>query len=130
MNFNNNNNQLNDYRWYLDIPHPQLYDSYSSNQSYHIVPKQKEREQQKQTKKSRGNQKLQRYRRKLHERRLIADTMACTIQKSNHVESNERYLIERIHIIVTIALIDETVFQPKTILSVKHINEKEQQDTT
>ena len=75
MNYNNNNNELNNYPWYLDIPHPQLYYSFASNQS-DMVQKQSQQQQEKQRKKSRGNRKLQHYRRKLPQQGMDSDTTA------------------------------------------------------
>ena len=75
MNYNNNNNELNNYPWFLDIPHPQLYYSFASNQS-DMVQVQSQQQQENQGKKSRGNRKLQRYRRKLSQEAMNSDTTA------------------------------------------------------
>ena len=141
MNYNNNNKELNNYPWYLDIPHPQLYYSFSSNQSHPIIPEQQpqkqqqeeeqsQQQQEKQRNKSRGNRKLQRSRRKLRKQGINADAMARSTRESINIELSKSYQIEQPNIETTTVLVAESVFRSKTIISKKYIKNKQQQRRT
>ena len=139
MNGNNNNKELNNYPWYLDIPHPQLYYSFSSNQSHPIIPEQQpqkqqqeeeeqsQQQQEKQRKKSRGNRRLQRSRRKLRKQGINADAMARSTGEPIDIELSKSYQIEQPNIGTTTVLVTEPVFRSKTIISKKYIKNKQQQ---
>lgn len=85
MNYNDNSNGLNNYPYYLDIMNPQLSIEFSSNQD-HMVQELQNSEQQQQEqpklkakKKSRGNRKLQRHRRKLRKQGINSNVIiSCT----------------------------------------------------
>ena len=140
MNCNNNNKELNNYPWYLDIPHPQLYYSFSANQSHPIIPEQQpqkqqqqqqeeqsQQQQEKQRNKSRGNRKLQRSRRKLRKQGINADEMARSTRESISIELSKSYQIEQPNIETTTVMVAEPVFRSRTIISKKYIKNKQQQ---
>ena len=138
MNYNNNNNELNNYPWYLDIPHPQLYYSFSANQSHPIIPEQQPQQQQqeeeqsqqqqeKQRNKSRGNRKLQRYRRKLRKQEINADAMAHSTRASINIELSKSCQIEQPNIETTSILVAQPVFPPRTITAKKYKQNKQPQ---
>lgn len=139
MNCNNNNKELNNYPWYLDIPHPQLYYSFSSNQCHPITPEQQpqkqqeeeqsqqQQQQEKQRKKSRGNRKLQRSRRKLRKQGTNADAMAHSTRESIDIELSKSYQIEQPNIETKSILVAEPVFRPRTITAKKYKQNKQQQ---
>ncbi len=114
INYNNNSKELTNYPWHLDIPNPQQYYSFSSNQG-HITHEQ-QHQQKNQEKKSRGNRKLQWYRRKLRKQGINTDAIARSEQQN----------IQTIN-----SLIDKPVIpQPTTNTTSKKHTKIQQRSTT
>ncbi len=87
MNYNNNSEDFPNYPWYLNIPNPQQYYSFSSNQGH--LTQEQPHQQEKQKQKSRGNRKLQRYRRKLRQQGMNADAIARSIEEWVNIDSSK-----------------------------------------
>ena len=124
MNYNNNHHELNNYPWFLDIPHPQLYYSFASNQS-NMVQVQSQQQQENQGKKSRGNRKLQRYRRKLPQQGMSSDTIAEMNNSWVHTSQLKANEVTQQSIQTAESTVDENVMSPLKSIKENKSNTKQ-----
>jgi phosphoenolpyruvate synthase/pyruvate phosphate dikinase len=123
MNYNNNSQELTNYPWYLDIPTHQHYYSFSSNQGH--ITQEQQYQQEKEKQKSRGNRKLQRYRRKLRKQGMNADAIARSIEEWVNIDSSKSNQIEQQKKDTTTSLINVPVLHLRTIVAKKHKKNKQ-----
>jgi len=126
MNFNNNNNELANYAWcsntqnHCQQQHVLPTQDYIMQELQHS-PQEQQQQQQQQKKKSRGNRKLQRYRRNLRKQGMNTNTITCLTSAWVDIDTRKDNEMMEQPFIRTSSIADATICHRST-LEEKHTN--------